>query len=888
MAFKFQKWTALPVLWLSWALCTVGESPVKADSLKRVPNTTLRLPAEIGTVGYRTAEVWPGLRFNKPVDAVTAPGDPDRLFVIERSGRILVLNNLAAPTVSVFLDISDRVDSDYANGGGEGLTGLAFHPGYRTNRFFFVVYTTITRTGQGSGRHNRLSRFEIASEDPNRAVASTETPLITQFDQVWGHNFNDVDFGPDGYLYMAAGDEGGSHDEGINSQLIDKDFFSGILRIDVDHRLGSLPPNAHPASSGAYRIPPDNPFVGVTQFNGRSVDPQKVRTEFWAVGLRNPWRITFDFATGSLYCGDVGQHAAEEINLIERGKNYEWAYFEGTLDGFKGAPPSGYSGTRPLVEVRHGFGPMEAKSIVGGVIYRGQRLPELRNAYVFGDYVTGNIWTVRHEGERVTEFKRLTDNVGLVSFATDPRNGDVLIVNHEKGELLRLEQSIDGGGALPPTLSETGAFSDLAALTPHAGIVPYEVNLPFWSDDARKRRWFSVPQIDRHIGFRSTEPWSIPEGTVWIKHFELELIRGDPTSVRRIETRFLVKTQNQAYGVTYRWDPDGGNAVLVPEEGLTEPIEITDGGVVRTQNWRYPSRSECMACHTPGGGIALGFNTAQLNRAQNYGGNTLNQIDALQKAGYFDTTISNVHTLPRLAKPDDESVSREFRVRSYLAVNCAQCHHPGGTAQGFWDARLSTPTAAAGLLDGMLVNNGGNPNNRVIKPGVPERSVLLTRMAAAGSERMPPICSTETDSTAIKFMSDWIVLDAPGYETFSDWQKRIFGSATAPEARADADPDQDGARNALEHLVGTNPLQSGDAWQLTIRLDEGKVKILFPQIANRAFELQTSSGFGYPWQWQPLNIEENAPFFSGTNRAGQMETVIENDQRFFRMRIYSP
>jgi hypothetical protein len=154
---------------------------------------------------------------------------------------------------------------------------------------------------------------------------------------------------------------------------------------------------------------------------------------------------------------------------------------------------------------------------------------------------------------------------------------------------------------LPPTLADTGAFTDLTTLTPSAGIVPYDLNVPFWSDNAIKSRWFSVPNTNLTLGFNATGNWSFPTGTVWIKHFELELTNGLAASRQRLETRFIVRNPNGIYGITYRWD-SATNATLVPEVGTNDTLVINDGGTVRTQVWHYPARSECLVCHVAAGG----------------------------------------------------------------------------------------------------------------------------------------------------------------------------------------------------------------------------------------------------------------------------------------------
>src|SRR5438034_10708760 len=377
------------------ALCLVESTArqrVLAGELSREANSTLALSLE--PYRYTTLDAFPGLSFDDPAAMVSPPGDSNRLFIVERSGRIQVITNLNSPNKTLFLDISARV-----NPGGEGgLLGLAFPPGHPTNRYFFLFYTLHTITAAGSGFHDRLARFEISPTDPNAVLPDSEVPLITQSDEAANHNGGDLHFGPDGYLYVSLGDEGGAGGEFGNTQRIDKDFFSGILRIDVDQRAGSLSPNPHPASSTNYTVPADNPFVGATSFNGGTVDPNQVRTEFWAVGLRNPWRFSFDSLTGRLYCGDVGQDSREEIDLIISGS---------------------------------------------GAIHR-----------------------------------------------------------------LVLQDDVEK--ELPATLDATGAFADLATLQPQPGIVPYDVNVPFWSDHARKTRWFAVPDTGQFMSFSPNENWAFP------------------------------------------------------------------------------------------------------------------------------------------------------------------------------------------------------------------------------------------------------------------------------------------------------------------------------------------------------------------------------------------
>jgi uncharacterized repeat protein (TIGR03806 family) len=719
----------------------------------RTENSTLQVPLQPSAQGYATTEAFPGLTFTYPVAIVSPPNDTNRVFIVEKLGRIQVITNLAAPNLNVFLDIRGRVNSTSEG----GLLGLAFHPGYQTNRQFYVFYTLDTTTAAGTGFHDRLARFVADPSDPNRAMPDSEIQLFTQFDEAGNHNGGDIHFGPEGYLYVSLGDEGGAGDEYGNSRVIDRDLFCAILRLDVDRQPGSLAPNRHPAVTGNYAIPSDNPFVGATEFNGLPVNPDKVRTEFWAVGLRNPWRFSFDPATGRLYCGDVGQMRWEEINVIERGGNYGWNYLEG-VHPFSGSPPEGTVLAPPILEYFHGGdAAYRGDSVTGGLVYRGERFSQLFGDYVFADYASGNIWALSFDGQTASNWRRLTTGTGIVAFGTDPSNGDILFAEIITGRIRRLIYNENPVGApLPVTLSETGAFADLASLTPHPGIMPYEINAPFWSDGASKTRWFSVPDTNQFIDFNPDVPWRFPTGTVWIKHFDLELTNGVPESTRRLETRFLVRNEEGVHGFTYRWNEDQTDAALVPEEGLDEPMTVYVGNSAQTQTWRYPSRSECLACHTPEGGLALGFDTFQLNRSHDFDGTVTNQIIGLSELGYFREPVTDATALPKHVDVHDGSATVQDRLRSYLAVNCVQCHQPTGTARGLWDARLTTSLADAGIIDGTLVNDAGDPLQRVVTPGSTETSMLLTRISQLGPGHMPPLATDKLNQTAIDLLTSWI------------------------------------------------------------------------------------------------------------------------------------
>lgn len=855
----------------------------------RLPNRTLRLPQAPPSFGFATTNAFGTLSFPNPLAITAPPGETNRLFVVEQRGIVSVITNLAAPNRTIFLDISSRVVGGTPPDE-RGLLGLAFHPGYATNRYFFIFYSLNATTAAGSGSHQRLARFEASPADPGKALPASEVPLITQRDSAGNHNGGDLHFGPDGYLYVSLGDEGNQYDSFNNSQRIDKNFFSAILRLDVDKKPGNLPSNLHASTSTNYFVPADNPFVGATSFNGVVVDPTRVRTEFFAVGFRNPWRFSFDPLTGLLYCGDVGQDTWEEVDVVTKGGNYGWAYREGLHAGPR--TPSGPAASvpfiNPIAEYRHGSATNQGNSVTGGVVYRGDDLSQLWGHYVFADYVSGHIWALRYDGSGPSPFRRLTADAGIAAFGTDPRNGAILIADQSDDRIKTLVYtSTATGPALPPSLADTGAFADLTALQPNPGIVPYDLNLSFWSDNARKSRWFTLPDTNLFIGFSRTGNWAFPTGMVWIKHFDLELTNGSPASRRRLETRFIVRNSAGVYGITYRWDDAQTNAFLVPEDGLDETFSIQDQGTVRTQVWHYPSRTECLRCHTAAGGFAIGFNTPQLNREIENGGAPTNQLLALYHAGYLQTNPAPVNLLPRLAPPDDPAVSREYRVRSWLAANCVQCHQPGGEGVGLFDARLTTPLSAANILDGPLLNTLGNPSSRVIKAGSLDQSMLLQRIATPGAGRMPPIDSNLIDTQAVALVSSWITNDLPAASSLPEWLSRHF--TNAEPAALLADPDQDGAPNFLEYLTSTDPLNPGQRWTISAHAEPDLLVVTFPHLANRGFDLQTSANPFDPASWTSLDDPDNRPLISATNFETRIAVPLTNSPaRFYRVRVYEP
>ena len=359
---------------------------------------------------------------NSPVGMANA-GDA-RLFVIEQAGRIIIVRTDGTIEPTPFLDIQDRVDD---SAGEMGLLGLAFHPDYTTNGFFYVNYTA----SPSGSIQTRIARFRVNPLDPDRADPASEDILLTVAQPAGNHNAGALNFGPDGFLYIPLGDGGGTAGDANNNAQNLARLLGKIMRIDVDAGIGE-PPDCMGAGSGNYTVPSANPFVD---------GPGQTCDEIWAVGLRNPWRSSFDRLTGDLYLGDVGERDREEVNLQPAispgGENYGWRCYEGNLNfNLTGcAPRSTY--TFPIFDYDNGF---EGCSVIGGYVYRGQQFPDLTGRYVLTDFCSGSFWDLRPDGaggHEVTKHTNLQVGTEYVAFGEDA-DGELYVVGLS-GTIFRLE-----------------------------------------------------------------------------------------------------------------------------------------------------------------------------------------------------------------------------------------------------------------------------------------------------------------------------------------------------------------------------------------------------------------------------------------------------------------
>jgi glucose/arabinose dehydrogenase len=368
--------------------------PVHAQPLCPTPDPETQFPE------VRLAPALSG--FKSPVGFQSAGDGTGRVFIVEQRGTIQVRKPGQAGT-KTFLDIRDRVTF----GGELGLLGLAFHPNFVETRRLYVNYTS--RKG---GLHTVISEFKVGDK-PDEVDPRIERILLTIPQPYSNHNGGDVAFGPDGMLYIALGDGGSGNDPLGNGQNL-KTMLGKILRIDVDHG----------GDATAYGVPADNPFV----------KRKRAAPEIWAYGLRNPWRFSFDPATGWLYAGDVGQRSREEINVIKKGGNYGWNVMEGTICT-PGVNPncdkSGFDG--PIFDYPRSDG----TTVIGGRVYRGSAIPALCGAYLYGDFGSGRIWALRYDGSTVIEQKKLLDTPHQISAFGEDEQRELYVVDYS-GEILKL------------------------------------------------------------------------------------------------------------------------------------------------------------------------------------------------------------------------------------------------------------------------------------------------------------------------------------------------------------------------------------------------------------------------------------------------------------------
>ena len=636
---------------------------------------------------------------------------------------------------------ANELEKLIAADGDAALYAVTFHPQFAENGYVFVG----SNGSYGGPKRSRVTRYRVDPQSGAFDAASATVMIEWESD---GHNGAAIAFGNDRMLYVTSGDGTSDSDENLRGQDLSH-LTAKVLRIDVDG-----------AEQGqTYRVPDDNPFVG----------QDNVRPETWCYGLRNPWRITVDPKTGQIWVGQNGQDLWEQVYLVQRGANYGWSVVEGAHDFYPDRPRGPHPISKPIVDHPHS----EARSLTGGIVYHGGQpdLRELEGAYLYGDYSTGKIWAIKHDGNRLLWHKEIADTSLSITAFTEGNDGDVWVLDHMGSAVYRLilAPRSDPQSSFPRKLSETGLFKNVARHEMADGVIPYSVNSPLWSDGSHKERFLAIPHHDgdeRRIEYSHSNGWTFPNETVLVKSFALDTVSNDRTSRRWIETRFMLRQQNEWVGYSYRWNDQGTDAELVESAGTHAKFTVPDPSVPggrQELSWRYPSRSECMVCHSRAANYVLGLQTGQMNRDHDYssvGGCVDNQLRTLEHLGLFRVSWNDAHShrlrtdfleqrrselgdpafesadeqalnrelgdylskvlgtreqretpkhstllyrdpehFPKFADPYDDSQPLVARARSYLHSNCAHCHVAAGGGNAKIDLHFDTPMAKRSLLD---------------------------------------------------------------------------------------------------------------------------------------------------------------------------------------------
>lgn len=727
-------------------------TPLAATGLDQLTATTCRPSAGTGNRGVVLTPAFPAVRFPDDPDCHAGVNDVScsdafrpmalrqqpgtgRFFVAQQNGRILAFAPGDTAAV-VVLDLTPQVVWGYE----PGLLQFDLDP--RAPADAYITYVTCAAATIGPGGptcadgeqadvRTVVVRYTLGPD--GRFDPASATAILDVAHPATEHNGGGAQFGPDGLLYVALGD-GGAFPATAPRRL--DSLLGKLLRLDVHAADGGRLPAGTP-----YRIPADNPHVGVAGARG----------EIFARGLRNPWRfdVSVDLGRPQVWLADVGLVTAEELDLVEAGDDLGWPDAEGpycrtdptrvTVDPLPGCTPPGKA---PIAWYRQA----EGVSITGGVLYRGRELAGLRGAYLFADFTTGAISALQFVDGAWRRQHVATTARQIVGFARD-LTGEVYVLDWWTGAIDRLTTSAAAPATAPPRLSDTGCVDPTDPHRPAPGAIPYDVNAPLIDgDDVYKERWLYLSGEAQLLEWSTSGVINATPGAVLVKHFDI--------GARRVETRIMALHDDWTWSfTTYRWLPDGSDAIRV-DAGITE---LVDG-----QPWRYPERGECQLCH--GDGRPLGLRVEQLNGAIYYPSTDrfANQLETLGRLGRLNRLnvpgftvgpLPSAPTLPRRPGYRDTSAPVAERVAGFLASNCAHCHRPAGAGRGAFD--LGDPDTACEALPASEVYD--DPTLRVVKPGDPARSMLWRRLVEDELPYRMPFGRQRRDTLGPELVAAWIV-----------------------------------------------------------------------------------------------------------------------------------
>jgi putative heme-binding domain-containing protein len=714
---------------ISLAMATTTAS---AEKPPREPWTTSRIKGSPDPAKpFVAAPTFPLLTFREVTEIVFDPVAREWI-ILERAGKVLSLPHAGDAEEATPIADLKLLHPDLDN-----LYSIVLHPKFAENRQVFVTYTTGAKKDDGT----KLSRFEYR---PDKSLTNEKVVLT------WlsgGHNGASMQFGADGYLYVSTGDaEVPSPPDPRNTGQDVTDLLSSILRIDVDKQEAGL----------GYAIPSDNPFV----------QTPNVRPEIWAYGFRNPWKMSFDRVTGRLWCGDVGWELWEMIHLVEKGGNYGWSAMEASQPIRADAPKAPTPILPPVAAHSHD----EAASITGGYVYYGSKFHELKGAYIYGDWETGKIWALWHDGKQVTRREEIADTPHKIICFGQDADGEIIYAHYgPQGTLHTLERNPEAGkpNAFPRKLSETGAVQTVPMFgkLPHEvlGMTPFTIQAQMWhGENSTAHYLLGLPGMGTVTGKieKRKEKGRVIESLKMQWPKDAVLVKTITTHLKPsvhwlpVETQILHFDGEAWQGYSYRWDEDGKDATLVPAEGATH--EYVDGAGVR-RTWRYHSRAECMRCHNSWMNGALAFRPEQLAGVKSSWAGSTSQMQDLRDRAYVDDVVANFVPEVQLSRGNKDDRERDAAARTYLHVNCSHCHskNAGGAVTMMLNAELAPEEMmAVGMTP--LQGGLGLANPKLIDPGNSWNSVICVRMAKTGTGHMPIIGNGQVDELGLQQIESWI------------------------------------------------------------------------------------------------------------------------------------
>jgi uncharacterized repeat protein (TIGR03806 family) len=693
--------------------CTTP-GPTNSGLDARPSNTTCIAPAQppAATTSMIFTRVFPNVTTPEIMAIAQPPGDGSRWFILNREGGIYsfasTTTSATATKIADFPTIARKTVTTDLSG---GMLGFAFHPQFASNGRLFVTFTTIGSSGSGYASEVGY----LTSNDGGRTFSSyTRVFGFNRAALEW--NGGAIAFGPDGYLYLGFG---ASDSDGAQSKT---SYFGKILRIDVDHT----------STGRAYAIPATNPFAA-----GGG------HPEIYAWGFRQPWRFSFDRATGDLWSPDIGQSSWEEIDRVEVGKNYGWPCREGAHSYWAASDPNKCPSTANLVDPVYEYAANGGASAIGGYVYRGVAAPGFNGTYVFGDQVRQVAYAFRYDAStRQTTTVAVNSGGATIPYTSIAEDdaGEIYATTVFQSGIWKLVPSGTGSSTFPDRLSKSGCFEATDPKRPTSGVIPYRVNAALWSDGLDKERGLALPN-GTTIGVRADGDFDFPIGSVLSKTFSL--------AGKRIETRLFMRHGDGSWaGYSYEWNDAQTDALLLPG---AKTKSIGD------RNWTFPSRTDCMRCHTAAAGFTLGLELGQQNGDFTYPstGRTANQLETLEHIGMFASALP---ASPPAYPTYDGTAPLEARARSYLHANCSGCHRPnGGTGRAAFDVRFATTfkdTNTCGATPN--ADDIGVPNAKILDPGSPETSVISIRVHRLDGFRMPPLGTQRVDTDGVNLLDSWI------------------------------------------------------------------------------------------------------------------------------------